>query len=764
MKTIYKIARTELQTLFYSPIAWLILIIFTFQTSMAFSQIFGNIVRYEALGYGSYNNTMSIFGGMRGLFSAVQGYLYLYIPLLTMSLMSRELGSGSIKLLYSSPVTNTQIILGKYLSMMIYALVLIGILMIYAIYTAFSIKDVDFPLILSGLLGLYLLVCAYAAIGLFMSSLTSYQVVAAVGTLAILAALTYVKGMWQDVAFVRDITFWLAMSGRSSEFIDGLICSEDVLYFIIVIALFLFMTIIRLQSRRQKTSWTVAWGKYLGVWIVAMFLGYLSSRPVLMSFYDTTRTKQNTLTQNSQDIVSRMKGGLTITTYVNILDGLYWYGLPSSMNWDLQRFRQYVRFKPEIEMKYVYYYDKAKNPSLDQRYPTLTDEERAKKESEVMGLKFNMFLSPEQIKQQIDLSSEGNRFVRLLERESGEKTFLRMFDDMYVFPGETEISAAFKRMVMTLPKVGFLTGHGERNTTNQGDRDYSMFTQDKPFRYSLINQGFDFENTTLSKEIPADVHILVIAEMREPLTELEQANLDKYIARGGNLVIVGEPKRQDVMNSLVEQFGVKFMPGQLVYPTKDFTADLIQAKPTKEAGEFSYIFADMLRREKVVTMPSTTGLEYSTDKGFDVVPLFVSDTLGSWNELETINFVDDTVKLNPSIGEVERSYVTALALSRQVGDKVQKIIVLGDADCISNGEFSRQRKDVNASNYSVITGAFFWLSDEEVPIDVRRTTPPDNKAYTGEDGMYITKIALMGILPALLLFIAIFIWIRRRGR
>ena len=174
MKTIFKIAKTELQTLFYSPIAWLILIIFTFQCSMAFSDLMGGMVRSNSLGYGNYNVTGGLFDGWRGLFVTVQSYLYLYIPLLTMSLMSREFGSGSIKLLYSSPVTNWQIILGKYASMMVYALVLIGVLMIYSIYAAFAVKDLDIPVILSGMLGLYLLICAYAAIGLFMSSLTSY--------------------------------------------------------------------------------------------------------------------------------------------------------------------------------------------------------------------------------------------------------------------------------------------------------------------------------------------------------------------------------------------------------------------------------------------------------------------------------------------------------------------------------------------------------------------------------------------------------------
>lgn len=58
------------------------------------------------------------------------------------------------------------------------------------------------------------------------------------------------------------------------------------------------------------------------------------------------------------------------------------------------------------------------------------------------------------------MTPEDNRFVRQVTRESGEKMFLRQFDDMMRDPSEGEISAAFKRMVMELPTVGFLTGHG----------------------------------------------------------------------------------------------------------------------------------------------------------------------------------------------------------------------------------------------------------------------------------------------------------------
>ena len=520
--------------LFCSPIAWLILVIFIFQVSMDYANILTEELKAKATGYSLMDETASIFSGFRGLYSRIQGYLYLYIPLLTMGIMSREFSTGSIKLLFSSPITNKQIVLGKFYALMVYAFLLLGGLLLIALFSCIIVKSIDFPLVLSGLLGLYLLTCAYIAIGLFMSSLTSYQVVAAMGTLAILAVLNFIGGVGQEIALVRDITYWLSISGRSREMINGLICSEDVLYFLIVIALFVVLTILRLRFNRKKGSQALRVGWYTFVVGSAMFLGYLSSRPVFMCYYDTTAMKSRTLTSNSQAVMEKMDGGLTITTYVNLLDDNYWDALPRNVNNDFKRFKQYVRFKPEIKMKYVYYYDKTDNPSLDKRFPDLTDKERAQEIAKGIRMNFDRLLSPEKIREQIDLSSEGNHFVRVIERENGQRTFLRIFNDMSKHPSETEITAALKRLVQNSPKVAFLTGHEERDIYRGGDGDYSTFTMSQSFRYSLINQGFDTESISLAKgnTIPDNIDILVIADPQERLTEWEINEVNRYIASG----------------------------------------------------------------------------------------------------------------------------------------------------------------------------------------------------------------------------------------
>src|ERR1700748_2283403 len=167
MRKILKIARLELSILFYSPVAWLVLAIFMVQSGITFLGVLQNTRTTLSLGYQTQPITGSLFAGNSGLFTQMTGYIYLYLPILTMGLMSREPSSGSIKLLLSSPVKLREIILGKYLAIIGYGLTLIFALMTFGVIAALFVKHADLGLICSGLLALYLLICTYAAIGTY---------------------------------------------------------------------------------------------------------------------------------------------------------------------------------------------------------------------------------------------------------------------------------------------------------------------------------------------------------------------------------------------------------------------------------------------------------------------------------------------------------------------------------------------------------------------------------------------------------------------
>lgn len=765
MKTTLKIAKTELQVLFYSPVAWLVLMIFTFQIGYLFSASYAGMVQLQSMKIDLVNATESLFSSAwGGIYPKVQSYLYLYMPLLTMSIMSREYSSGSIKLLYSSPITNSQIILGKYIALLLFGFVLTLSVSILVIFTMGTVVHADIGPMMTGLLGLFLLLSAYAAVGLFMSSLTSYNIVAAIGTLCVFAMMNFARGLWQDIPFVREITYWLAINGRADTFIAGLITTEDILYFILVNILFVSYSIFRLQAIRKKQSAGKNLLKFGGITLAIFFIGYLTTLPFVKLYYDSTYRKSNTLRPSSQAIMAKLNGGFKITTYVNMLDGNSFIGLPSSYKSDVGSFEKYIRFKPEIEMEYVYYYHQTENPILDRQFPKLNTEQRL--DTLRKFNKWNFEILPyDAIKKEVDLSSENYRFVRVLERENGRRTFLRVYDDMQRVPFESEISAAIKRLVMDeLPVVGFVSGHGERNSNSTQDRGYKTITQEKAFRYSMINQGFDFKEIDLSKPVPENINILIIAEPRQAYNDQELSNLHSYIASGRNMMLAGEPGQEAIFNRIASPLGVTLEPGVLVKKQEALQPDLLTLKPTKAGEDFSYYLKPMTRREEVVTMSGTAGILVSPQSTFQSKVLFASDSTGTWNELENINFIDSTPLLNTAVGEREGSRPTVVALSRKVGKKEQKILVTGDADWISNSELFIKRNQVNASNFSLVSAAFSWLSDGEVPVDMRLPDSIDKSLRIGESSWTYFELLIKYIIPLGMLSAGIIIWIRRRGR
>ena len=752
--------------LFSSPIAWLILVIFAYQAGAAFCDVFERQLKNVVTGFPLQKLTDQLFA-FRSVFSQIQSNLYLYIPLLTMGIMSREYSSGSIKLLYSSPITNRQIIWGKYIALMIYAAALMGAIILTIVFAGITVKDLDLGAIASGMLGLYLMACAYCAIGLYMSTITSYQVVAAMGTLAVLAVLNFIGGVGQEIEWVRDVTYWLCISGRATDMLTGLICSEDVIYFISVIALFLTLSMMKLKYERGKESSLKVVLHYIGVVVLISAIAFISSRPSLTSYQDATQTNHKTLSLGSQAVMDSIgQKKITITTYVNLLERNYHEADKHRQLNDMKRFEQYTRFNPNIEMKYVYYWADTDNSDWKTHLPDLTPEERAKHLAKSWKIKYEDLLTPEQLSEQVDLSAEEFRFVRIIENEEGEKSFLRIFDDMNRHPSEQEISAAFRRLV-TKPKLySFVTGHGERGIYDSSDNGYYMFAKQNSFRYALINQGFDTDTLTLdtADETANGADVIVIADPQRPYTESELGQLEHYIATGKNFFITASPKNREFINPVLALFGAELTEGTIARKHSEFASNLMLSHFTPQGLTFSSVFAYVDRLGYKVTAPNAAGIRQIADRGFHFVPIVATDSTGCWAEMQTQDFVHETSEFNPEKGEVEANGTPIITLlARDYADKKQqKVVVMGSADCISNGEFSKGRNGIRSANYELILQTGLWFSDGNYYVNTNRPERPDNKIkYVKYSQMIWIKTFFMGLIPIILAVVGTTIYIRR---
>jgi ABC-2 type transport system permease protein len=753
MKTIYRIAKTELNTMFYSPVAWVVLVIFSIQSSWKFFDTLERFEKGQKMGQNMDNMTQVIFSGFSGLFTEMQNYLYLYVPLLTMGLISREINSGSIKLLLSSPIQIKDIVLGKFLAIAGYCLLFMAILGLIGVSAHFCIDNLDISFVLSGLLGLYLLVCTYAAIGLFMSCLTSYQVVAAISTLVVLAGLNFVGKLWQDIDYVKDLTYFLSISGRANEMIEGLIVSKDVLYFILVSTLFIGLSIFKLQTGRDAQTVSKRVLKYSGLIVAIFSLGYITSRAPLTFYADMTRTNDRTLTKASQEIVKKIDGPIKITTYVNLLDINYYMGMPYSQNQDFASFDKYSRFLPQIEMDYVYYYDTSTNTALYEQNPGLNDKQLAEKLLETQDIKLKKLYSPAEINKIINLKPEQNRVVRTVEY-NGKKTYLRMYDDMFKIPFEKEISASLKRLVTTPVKIVFATGNMERSIEKNGDKNYKIGFNEITFRNSLINQGFDVVSVDINAQnIPQQTDILIVAD---PKTQLSQGAIDRisqYIDQGKNVMLLAEPETNTALTPITAKLGLGFTKQTLVQESETNAPDYLVTEVAPK------IDSSVIKLNKVVyPIPflGSSGITITKNADFKITPLLTTNNQPVWESASGISSVSEDLKKQPSA----KAIPLVVALTRNINGKSQKIIVAGDADFMGNAELGRQ----GSGTFQFFTDVFTWFSNYEFPIDTTRPKSTDNKIMVSSNQVFITKITFIAIFPLLIIAAGAFILIRRNRR
>lgn len=725
--------------MFYSPIAWLVLIIFTIQSGIAFTEMLYTQETYQQLERALGPMSKVLFAGEKGMLTVVLENLYLYIPLLTMGLLSRETSSGSIKLLLSSPVTVAEIVLGKFLSMMAYGLILVFILLGFALAGYVSIEALDVSFVIGGIFGIYLLICAYTAIGLFMSSLTAYQVVAAISTLAVLACLNFIGEIGKGTDFLRDLTHWLSMAGRTENMINGMITTKDTIYFILVIVLFLLLTIIKLNSGRQIRSAGFKMMRYAVVLLAFIGLGYISSLPSLTAYFDTTRFKDRTLTEKSQELVKRFTKPLKIVSYSNVIETHSLYGAPDNRIGDKSRFEMYERFMPDMKMEYVAYYDSLVR--YNDTSKTLLA--KAKQASTALGFDFSKLLTPDQIKKRINLIPEDNTFVRFIEYD-GKRTPLRMFQDMFVYPGEPEINAALTRLLDGPATAGMLTGNDERSASNGSDRGYEAITKGLNIRASLINQGFNVVDIDVNQtnQIPDSLTVLIVADPTIPFTAAQLQKINKFLDAGGNMMIAGEPGRQQILNPLLTTLGVTIMDGTLLEESQDNEPNVVQAFFSPEAEAYKLSFYD----GAMVMLPGVAGLAYQNEGPYKKQPILVSNPQLSWKKTGAFDLKDKIVF--DSSREQKASYPVALAITRNVAKKEQRIMVLGDPDFMSNIEVSRSNPQV--VNPSFVIKTMKWFSDGKYPISNPRPKAIDTVISVNRNQINIQKALFLGIIPLMI--------------
>lgn len=245
----WAIAGREWRSLFLSPLAWSLLGVVQLILGWAFAVRVGLYlepnVQAELGRMSSPPGVTEIV--VRFLFDWTGIVLLLVIPLLTMRLISEERRQKSLPLLLSAPQPMYAIVLGKYLGLMGFFAVMLGMIMLMPLSLLIGTSTLDWGQIGSGLVGISLMVAAMSAIGLYISVLSGHPTIAAISTFGVLLLLWVL-----NISNSGDYEFlqYLSLTEHYQALLRGLFDSADVLYYLLVIALFLLLSIQRLDAER----------------------------------------------------------------------------------------------------------------------------------------------------------------------------------------------------------------------------------------------------------------------------------------------------------------------------------------------------------------------------------------------------------------------------------------------------------------------------------------------------------------------------------
>lgn len=258
IRSVGLIYQRELKSYFSSLTAYVVIIMFLLITGYFFYTLLAtfSIVSFQAQTdpmlakqYQLLNINETV---VRPLFGSISIIMLLMTPLLTMRLLAEEKKSGTIELLLTFPINDIDITLGKYLACFT---VLMTMLLLTTTYPALLIilGDPEIKPILTGYLGLVFMGAAFVALGIFSSSLTENQIVSASISFGMLFFFWLISYSVQLVsAGLGNILAYMSINTHIESLSKGVLDSEDIIYYLCFIIMFLFLTLRSLEANRWR--------------------------------------------------------------------------------------------------------------------------------------------------------------------------------------------------------------------------------------------------------------------------------------------------------------------------------------------------------------------------------------------------------------------------------------------------------------------------------------------------------------------------------
>jgi ABC-2 type transport system permease protein len=701
MKNIFIVAKKELRAYFNNPTAYIVVVAFLLLWEFLF---FRNVF---LIGEVSLNT----------LFEYLPWIFLLIIPALTMGSLAEEKSEGTLEFLLTHPLSQAELVIGKFLGIL--SFVALSLLFVFPLAWSFSrFGALDWGKVFSQYLASVFLVSVLASLGIWISSLFASQISAFLLSAIASFFLVIVGTEFFSNHFPLELSSFLEQLSVSNHFESmtrGVIDARDVWYFVSLSAVFLSLTYLNLVKNKygnRKSAYRqyqIGAALLLGIVILSNIVG-----TKIPGRLDLTQEKIYTLSPATKKIVSELPDIVNISLYASDK-------LPAQLQPVLRETKDVLedyRKNSGGKIKVSY-----KNPSTDSEAASTAAAQG------IQPVRFNVVSQEEfQVK-------DGYLGIAIAYGGKNEAVpFVQNINDL-----EYQLSSLIRQLTVDQkPKIGFLSGHGEKSLYT----DYNLLNTELKKQFEIVTitgqseEKKDSQKTTPKKteepttapkkfSIPEDVKTVIIASPTENYSDSEKNTLTDFLNKGGNLLFLADGaivspqtlsasvSQNNLLDYIKEQTGVE-VEKNLVYDLRS------NESVAFGGGQMRYIlpypfWARALRgadnspiTSKIdsVTLPWASSLKIDEnslkEKSWQKTELLTtSDYAGS--ETSTLN-IDPNQKL--SAQNLDRKLL-AVALSST--SNKGRIIILGDADFLSD----QNMKD-NSGNFGFGFEAISWLSQESV--------------------------------------------------
>lgn len=674
---------------------------------------------------GLYFTVYNLLNGYPYFAYSVSSVIFLFmlsVPILTMRILAEEKRSKTDQLILTAPVSVGAVVMGKFLALVTIFLIPTLIACVYPLIMA-NFGSVPMGEAYLSILAFFLFGTASIAVGVFISSLTESQVIAAVLSFAVLFLGYMMPSICSIISSTGNLLTRLLgcfdMYTPFANLLEGTLNIGSIVYFVSLTALVLFLTVQSIQKRRYSVSVkNLSFSAYstgmiaLAIAVVAAANLVIGEMPSSWTAIDLTSEKLYSLTDQTKEFVNNMQEDVTIYVIVNEDNQ------DTTLGQTLQR---YDDLSDHITVEYV---DPTVNPRFHTQY---TD-------------------STISINSLIVVSDKRNRVIDYSDIYESSFDYSTYTSTTTGYDGEGQITSALDYVLSDdLPKVYLTEGHGE----------YSLSSS---FTDALTKENVEYETINLMDydTVPEDTACLIINGPQSDLSADDADKVTSYLESGGKVILITGYTGSEMPNrdALLEYMGMSIADGLVVeqdqnyyyrspyYLLPDVSAD------TYTSGIYGnyYIFAPY-SQGILIADEEAEGMTYTT---------FLSTSESAYSKVDITNMEN----FEKSEGDIDGPFGVGVEAVKAL-EEGEATMVVYSCDQLFTDDANVMVSGANQMMFVNTVGGFV---DHEVSVSIPVKSYQVSYLTVNQFDAVLIGLVTTIVLPVGCLAAGFVIWFRRRKR